>query len=130
MAKRSFLKSPPFWLIIAAASLVPASLNAFTVYLRSLVTGQTNWFEVIFAASLWLIFGALTPIPYFLARRFPLRRARIVRILAVHLAGAVVMSLCWTGAGVLLSLPLVRRPQQVPLLLYYTSYVLTNLSLC
>src|SRR3982751_792254 len=130
MAFRTFLKSPPFWLIVAAASLVAASLNSFTVYLKSRVTGQTNWVEVIFAAGLWLIFGTLTPIPYFLARRFPLRREGIVRTLSAHLAGALVMSLCWTSAGVLLSLPLVRRPPQVTFLRYYASVVLTNLSLC
>jgi two-component system, LytTR family, sensor kinase len=130
MAFRTFLKSPPFWLIIAAASLVPASLNSFTVYLNSRVTGRANWVEIIFAASLWLIFGALTPIPYFLARRFPFRREGIVRTLSAHLVGALVMSLCWTSAGVLLSLPLVRRPPQVPFLRYFASSILTNLSLC
>lgn len=130
MALRAFLKSHPLWLIIAAACLVPASLNSFTAYLNARVTGRTGWVEVTFAASLWLIFGLLTPIPYALARRFPLRRARIVRTLSAHLAGALLMSLCWTSAGVLLSLPLVRRPPQVPFLRYYASSVLTNLTLC
>src|SRR5256714_12065542 len=130
MAFRTFLKSPPFWLIIAAACIVPASLNSFTAYLNSRVTGRTNWVEVIFAASLWLIFGALTPIPYLLARRFPLRREGIVRTIWAHLAGALLMSLCWTSVGVLLSLPLVRRPPQISFLRYYASSVLTNLSLC
>jgi two-component system LytT family sensor kinase len=130
MAFRTFRKSPPLWLIIAAASLVPASLNTFTAYLNSRVTGRTNWADTFFAASLWLVFGTLTPIPYVLARRFPLRREGIVRTLSAHLAGALVMSLCWTSAGVLLSLPLIRRPPQVPFLRFYASSVLTNLSLC
>jgi len=130
MAPGTFLKSHRFWLVIAAGCVVLATFNSFAVYLNSRVSGRTNWNDVIFTASLWLVFAALTRIPYALARRFPLRRERIVRTIAAHLAGALVMSLCWTSAGVLLSLPLARRPAPVSFLRYYVSALLTNLSLC
>src|SRR6266542_727632 len=72
-------RSRPFWLLIAAASLVPALLNAFTSYLNSRFgRGSADWGAVTFAEALWLVFGALTPITYVLARRYPLRRDAIV----------------------------------------------------
>src|SRR6266404_3634019 len=130
MASRTFLKFDRLWLIIAAGCVVLATLSSLAVFVNSRVTGRTSWNDVIFTASLWLVFGALTQIPYALSRRFPIRRERIVRTIAAHFAGALLMSLCWTSAGVLLSLPLIRRPAQVPFLRYYISALLTNLSLC
>src|SRR5690349_19030408 len=108
MASRAFPKSQAFWLIIVAGCAVLAIFNSFTVYLNSRVAGRTNWNDVIFTASLWLVFGALTRIPYILALRFRLRREQIVRTIAAHCVGALVMSLCWTTAGVLLALSLTR----------------------
>jgi two-component system LytT family sensor kinase len=112
--------APPYWLLIAAASLVPAMLGAFTTYLNSrLVRGSVDWTTVTFSGALWLIFGALTPIAYVLARRFPLRRERIVRIVAAHIAGALALCVAWTSMGVLLAQLLIRRPVQEPLVVYY-----------
>ena len=124
--------SRPFWLLIAVASLVPALLSAFTSYLNSRFArgGSADWGAVIFAAVLWLCFGALTPLVYALARRFPLRREGIVRAVLAHLAGALGMCLGWVSAGLLLSLLLNRRPTDMPLLRYYVSLILTSLTLC
>ena len=130
MAFRTFFKSHRFWLFIAAGCVVLAIFSSLTVYLNSRVAGRTNWTDVIFTASLWLIFGALTRIPYALALRFPLRREQIVRTAAAHFTGALVLSLCWASAGTLLSLLLVRRPAQVSFLRYYLSSLLTTLPLC
>jgi two-component system LytT family sensor kinase len=118
----------PFWLLIPAASLVTALLGAFTSYLNSkLVRGSVDWTAVTFSAALWLVFGALTPLTYFLARRFPLRRDGIGRTIAVHVAGALVLCLGWTSLGVLLAQLLIRRPVKEPFLVYYFSWILTNL---
>ncbi len=120
--------SRPYWLLIAGASLVPAVLGAFTSYLNSrLVRGSVDWTAVAFSAALWLIFGALTPIAYVLARRYPLRRERIARTVIAHIAGALVLCILWTSLGVLLAQVLIRRPRQEPLLVYYFSWILTNL---
>ena len=63
----------PFWLLIAAASVVPTLLNALTTYLNSLFTrrGSADWGAVIFAGVLWVFLVAFTPLVYTLARRFP-----------------------------------------------------------
>jgi two-component system LytT family sensor kinase len=121
--------SRPFWLFIAAASLVPALLSAFTTYLNSRFVGRgsVDWVAVTFAGVLWLSFGALTPIAYVLARRYPPRRDAIARTVLAHLTGALVLCFTWTSAGVLLALPLHRRPPQESFLRYYVSWILLNL---
>jgi two-component system, LytTR family, sensor kinase len=124
------LKSRHVWLIIAAGSVVLATFSSITVYLNSRVAGRANWNDVVLTASVWLAFGALTRIPYALARRFPLRGEQIVRATAVHLAGALAMSLCWTFIGLFLSLTVGRRPWQAPFFRLYLTTLLTNLSLC
>lgn len=122
-------KSPPYWLLIAAACLVPALLNASASYMNWRLGGRGpgGWGVVIFAGALWLVFGAFTPIPYFLARRYPLRREAIGRTVAAHLAGALVLCLGWTSFGVVLARLLDRRPLQEPFLRYYVGWILTNL---
>lgn len=132
MASRSISRAPgslPFWLLIATACLVPALLNAFTTYLTSRFVGRgsADWSAVTFAAVLWLVFGALTPIPYVLARRYPLRREAIARTVLAHLTGALVLCITWASAGVFLSQLLNRRPPQESFLRYYVFWVLTNL---
>ena len=127
MSFRTFLKRDRFWLIIAAGCVVLAILNSFTVYVNSRVAGRTSWNDVIFTASLWLIFAALTRIPYMFARRFPIGRERIAQTIGVHLVGALLMSLGWTSASVLLSLPFARRPAQLSFLRYFLTSLLTNL---
>jgi len=125
-------RARPFWLLIAAASLVPALLSALTTYLNSRFArrGSADWGAVIFAAVLWLFFGAFTPLIYALARRFPLQRQGIVRAALAHLAGALVVCLGWVSAGLALSLLLDHRPTDMPLLRYYVSLLLTSLTLC
>jgi LytS/YehU family sensor histidine kinase len=76
---------------------------------------------------MWLVFGALTPITYLLARRFPLRRQKIGRSLVIHFLGALLVSLGWSSLGVLLSVLLGRNPQQETLARYSIFWLLTNL---
>jgi signal transduction histidine kinase len=130
MTPRAALKSQHFWFIIVAGCIVLAAFNSFAAYLNSRVSGRRGWNDVILTAGLWLLFAVLTRIPYVLARRFPLIPERILPTIAAHLAGALVMSLCWTSAGVLLSLLLARRPPQISFPRYYVSALLNNLSLC
>ena len=125
-------RSRHFWLLVAAVSIIPALLSAFTSYLNSRFAGRgsADWRGVILSGLLWLFFGAFTPLIYVLARRFPLRRERIVRAVMVHLGGALTMCLGWVSAGLLLSLLLNRRPPDMPILRYYLSLLLTSLTLC
>src|SRR4030095_14816535 len=69
-------KSRPYWLLISVACLVPAALDALKAYLNSRVLGDgsADWGDVVFSGSEWIFLGCLTPITYFLARRFPLKK--------------------------------------------------------
>ncbi|HLA11525.1 MAG TPA: histidine kinase [Pyrinomonadaceae bacterium] len=121
-------RSRPLWLLICTASLVPAVLSAFTSYINSRFgRGTVDWGAVTFATTLWLAFGALTPIIYILAKRYPLRREWIGRTVAAHLTGALVMCVGWTTIGVLMAHLLNLRPARESLPRYYSSWILTNL---
>ena len=127
MVLRDLFKSHRLWLIIAAACLVPGALSSLTGYLNSRLAGRSGWADATFAASRWLVLAVLSLIPYILARRFPLKRDGFVRAMSVHFTAAVVLSLCWALASLLISLPLVRRPAQTSLLRDYENFLLTNL---
>ena len=116
------------WLLIAAASLVPAILSALTSYMNTRVVGRApDWRVVLFSSALWITFGILTPVIYFLARRFPLNRDAIGRTIAAHLTGALILCLAWTSLSVCIAVLLIRSPTREPFLRYYASWILTNL---
>ena len=107
---------------------MPALLSAFTTYLNSRFgRGNTDWGLVAFAGGMWLAFGVLTPIPYFLAGRCPLRRELLGQNVLLHLLGALSLCLAWTSLGVFLAVLLNRRPPQEPLTRYFLGWILTNL---
>jgi signal transduction histidine kinase len=99
------------WLLIAAACTVPAVLDALQAYMQAKLVGHpARWQDLLFRAGEWLFLGALTPITYYLGRRFPLRRAHWPRTLAVHLVGALVLCVGWASLGVLLGFLIDRYP--------------------
>lgn len=130
MSLRELLKTHRLWFTIAAWCLVPAGLSSFTVYVNSRLAGRPGWADAILTASLWLVFAILTLIPYRFARRFPLKRERLVHSLPAHVVGALLMSFCWAAAGSYLAVYVVRvRVPQVSFVRYIASSFLTNLSI-
>lgn len=116
------------WLLIAAACMVPATLSALQEYGQARLAGRTaRWQDLVFQSSEWLFLGALTPITYYLGRRFPLRRGQWMRTLAVHLIGALALCVGWASLGVLLGLALGRYPAGGPLSRAYLSWVLITI---
>lgn len=115
--------------LIAAACLVPAALDALQAYLKTRLDGEpgVDWGSVVFAGAEWVFLGALTPITWTLARRFPLRREGLARALAVHFAGAAALCVGWATLGILLGLALDRYPAGGPLSAAYTSWILTSI---
>lgn len=109
---------------------MPALLSAFSSYINSRFAGRgsADWGAIIFDTGEWLFFGALTPIAYVLARRYPLRRDRVGRAVAAHAAGALVLCVCWASLGMLLGLLLDRYPAQPGNLLRgYVGWLLVSL---
>ncbi len=118
----------PYWLLIAAAALVPAVLGASQTYLQGRIGGDTvSWRNVFFSGSDWLLLAPVTPIAYFLARRFPLRRDAIGRSAAVHAAGVVALSVGWATLGLLVGFALHHYPAQGNIGQNYVGWMLTTL---
>jgi two-component system LytT family sensor kinase len=111
------------WLLIAGACVVPALLDAMQAFMQAKLDGHAaRWQDVVFQGSEWLFLGALTPITYLLAKRFPLRRAQWKRALAAHVIGALTLCVGWASLGVLLGHLLHRYPDHA-----YASWVLTTI---
>ena len=115
-------------LFIVVACLVPATLSAIQGYLQSRLAGQRTvfWPQIIFSSTEWLFLGALTPIVIVLARRVPLRRDRLGRILAIHALGAILLCLGWATLGILLGRFLGTFPYQGHFSRDYLSWILTS----
>jgi signal transduction histidine kinase len=121
-------RSRPFWLLIAGGTLVPALLATVTNALNyKLARGFVDWAAVASYSGLWLFFGALTPIIYFVAKRYPLERGSLGRNIAAQLAGVSVLCIGWTSLSVFFAMLLGRRPPQETFLRYYFSWFLLNL---
>jgi len=116
------------WLIVSAACLVPAALDALQAYLSDLLGGGTpSWRGIVFQGSEWIFLGALTPITYVLARRYPLRAPHLWRNVMVHLAGALLLCVGWASLGVALRLVLGIEPRGMPLGAHVVWWLLTSL---
>jgi signal transduction histidine kinase len=128
-ADDSSKKSRPFWLLIAAACLVPAFLDALRSFLdaKFVGRGRVEWGDVVFAGSEWLFLGGLTPIAYVLARRFPLKHENRIRNLGIHFLGALLLCFGWATMGIILGVVLRRYPAQPNLARGYVSWLLTSL---
>lgn len=118
----------PRWTLIALACLVPATLSALDAYLQSRLAGarRTPWPNVIFSSSEWLFLAALTPIVITLARRVPLRRDRIGRVIAIHAVGSMLLCVGWASLGVSLGWALDTFPWQGHFGRDYLSWLMTS----
>jgi two-component system LytT family sensor kinase len=118
-----------YWLLIAAACTVPAVLDALQTYMKARLDGApgVRWEDVLFAGAEWIFLGALTPITYVLARRFPLRRGALGRAAAAHAGGALALCVGWATLGVLLGMALHRYPAEGPLSRAYFNWILTSI---
>jgi hypothetical protein len=90
--------------IIFAAWAIFGLLRANQSYIQSALGGGTmTWVfalrPALLEANLWAL---ITIAIFWLARRFPLQRGRVLRGIAVHVAAAVVMALARTGVMIAL----------------------------
>jgi two-component system LytT family sensor kinase len=95
----------PVWLFVSAAWLAPALLAVLKEYARGLVSGRPRLdFRVAaFEGGDWLLYSFLTPIVFWLARRYPLARDALARRVPLHAAAAVLLCAAWALAGSALS---------------------------
>jgi len=62
-----------------------------------------TWRSLVWEGGDWLLCAVLTPAVFWAGRRLPLNRETIARRLPVHLLGAVLFCVAWSGGGLLLS---------------------------
>lgn len=116
------------WLVIAVACVVPAVLDGGVTYVQARLDGRTARWEVIFwQANEWLILGALMPLVYWLARRFPIRPPFRARNILAHVGGALTLCIGWAGLGAVTRYVLGIGPTNVSRLGYLTGWVLTTI---
>ena len=115
-------------MLIAAACVVPAALDGALTYVQGRLNGRApGWQEVFWQANEWLILGALTPIAYSLAQKFPLRPPIRGRNLLAHAGGALLLCLGWATAGALFRWVLGIGPDDVSRTQYLAGWLLTTI---
>jgi signal transduction histidine kinase len=97
---RGLMRRHP-WILLSAASLVPAILEIVQSYFQWRLNPENapGWRWVLWSALEWVVLGVLIPLTYFLGRRFPLRQPGLGRNLAIHAVGALLMCVGWAGIG-------------------------------
>jgi two-component system, LytTR family, sensor kinase len=116
------------WLLIAAACLVPAVLDGSLSYLQGRLSGRVpGWQEIFWQANEWLILGALTPIAYWLARRYPIRPPILGRNLLAHAGGALLLCIGWATAGASLRWVLGIGPTEISRSEHLAGWLLTTI---
>jgi hypothetical protein len=112
------------WLFILIGCLVAGALDV----LQTKLQGPAPWGTLVFQGTEWILLAALTPITYYLGRRWPLQRPHLLKPLAVHTGGALLLCFGWATLGVI-----VRRavqawgPTDATFLQDWRSWVLTSL---
>ncbi|HEY0777735.1 MAG TPA: histidine kinase [Gemmatirosa sp.] len=116
------------WLLLPAASLVPALLDAGQMYLKEVLGhhGAVAWNAVAFQGLEWLFLGAVAPITWVVARRVPFSRARWRAAAAAHLAGAAVLCVVWATLGIAVGRLLDAWMAHGPLDAAYRAWLLTT----
>jgi signal transduction histidine kinase len=116
------------WLVIAAACVVPAVLDGSLTYAQGRLSGRVpGWQEIFWQSNEWLILGALTPLVYWLARRYPLRPPIRGRNLLAHVGGALLLCIGWATAGASLRWVLGIGPTQITKTQHLTNWLLTTI---
>jgi two-component system, LytTR family, sensor kinase len=101
---RTFRPTVPAWVIVSAAWLGPAVLAVFDSLMQSRLAERPppSWRVLAWQGGDWLIYGLLTPVVFWIARRFPIRRGVLARNVAIHGLAALVLCAVWASAGMLL----------------------------
>ena len=117
------------WVLVSVAWLVPAVLAMLDDYMQTRLGGgpaPSGW-DMIWRGADWLIYGALTPVVFAVARRFPLRRGVLGRHVLLHFAFALLLCGVWAGVGVLLRRALVPGPDGSISVHFFVSWLFTTL---
>src|SRR5689334_9358681 len=85
------------------------------------------WQEIFWQGNEWLILGALTPLVYWLARRYPVRPPIQARNVLAHLGGVLLLCIGWATAGASLRWVLGIGPTHITKTQHLTGWLLTTI---
>jgi sensor histidine kinase YesM len=96
------------WMLVSAVWLAPAVLATINALAQSRIHGDPtpSVRDLLWSGGDWLVYAILTPPIFFVSRRWPIARPRIVPRALLHLAFAVLFCIAWAVCGKLLQLGL------------------------
>ncbi len=117
------------WVFISAAWIVTAILASLASYLQARVGhwDMPSLRDLIWEGGDWLLYGALTPLVFLLAHRFPLRRGHLARNIPIHFIAALMLCVLWAGGGLLFRTLLQLQPMAPTPTQAMLGWVLTTL---
>lgn len=91
-------------MLVSAAWLGPAVLGAINEIAQRRLNGDPppGMGTLLFAGGDWLVYAALTPFVFAIARRWPLSRPHLTRHALLHLGMSLLFCAAWAGAGAVL----------------------------
>jgi len=107
----------------------PALLATFDAYMQARMGNRPapNPRELLWTGGDWLLFGLITPLVFYLARRYPLERQLLLRNGPLHLLAALGGCALWAGGGILLRWLLFPAAEGAPTVEFSTSWFFTTL---
>jgi len=121
-------KYPPVWLLVSFAWVAPATLAVLRPFLQRAIGNRptVTWSDMVWEGADWLMYGFLTPLVFYFARRFPLRRDRLKQRVVIHFLFAMLLCAAWALGGTLLGL-LIYTNRDPFTLKRYVGWFLTSL---
>jgi two-component system LytT family sensor kinase len=92
------------WMLVSVAWIGPAILAILDAYVQSTLGNRppVQLRVLLWQGGDWLLFGAFTPLVFYLARRIPLQRRHLLHRVALHLLAAFAVCALWAASGTIL----------------------------
>src|SRR5262245_48583231 len=96
------------WMVVSMMWLAPAALATLDRIVQRRLSGDPPPAapELIWAGGDWLVYAFVTPIIFWLSRRWPIARPHLARRTALHLGIALLFCAAWAIGGTALRLAL------------------------
>lgn len=117
------------WMLVSAAWFGPAILAILDAYMQSTLGHRSpvQLRVLLWEGGDWLLFGAFTPVVFYLGRRLPLQRSHLLQRITLHLLAALAVCALWAASGTILRWLLLPGAVGVPTADFAVSWFFTTL---